>query len=245
MLKKNNDEKNSKNDRWLLTYSDMITLLMIFFIIMYTMSTVNSNKFNKMATSLNSSLSGTDVIGLGGGGGILDGGNGILDGNYVPMDVKTEDTIASDLDSIIKKNNLQDMVTYEMDERGLVISLDDNILFDTGSADVRPEQMASLIKIGNMLKHISNYIRVEGFTDDVPIHDQRFQSNWELSVIRATNVVEILVNDVKLNPEKISATGYGQYRPAAANDSESNRRLNRRVDIVIMNSDYNRWEPDK
>ncbi|WP_434577674.1 OmpA/MotB family protein [Thermoanaerobacterium thermosaccharolyticum] len=234
-----NDEKKVSNERWLLTYSDMITLLMIFFIVLYTISTVNSQKFQQIAASLGKTFDGTNyVVGQ-------YSGNSILDSIKTTNNTSTDNTIESQLDKLIKQNNLQNMVTYKVDERGFVISLNDTLLFDTGSADVKPDQKATLIKIGNILKAMPNYIRVEGYTDNVPINNSQFHSNWELSVIRATNVVEILVNDVKIDPAKISAVGYGEYRPIVPNDSDKNRQLNRRVDIVIMNSDYNKWEPNQ
>ncbi|MEG6566810.1 flagellar motor protein MotB [Thermoanaerobacterium saccharolyticum] len=234
------EEKKENSERWLLTYSDMITLLMIFFIVLYTISTVNSQKFQQIAASLGKTFDGTNyVIGQ-------QSGNSILDSIKTTGTNGTNDnSIASQLDKLIKQYNLQNMVTYKVDERGFVISLNDTLLFDTGSADVKPEQKETLIKIGNILKSMPNYIRVEGYTDNVPINNSQFHSNWELSVIRATNVVEILVNDVKMDPAKISAVGYGEYRPIVPNDSDKNRQLNRRVDIVIMNSGYNKWEPAK
>ncbi|TCW42166.1 chemotaxis protein MotB [Thermohydrogenium kirishiense] len=240
MIRHDDDEEKKENsERWLLTYSDMITLLMIFFIVLYTISTVNSQKFQQIAESLGKSFSGTNyVVGQYSGNSILDG---IKPGN----NTNTDSTIESQLDKLIKQNNLQNMVTYKVDERGFVISLNDTLLFDTGSADVKPDQKATLIKIGNILKAMPNYIRVEGYTDNVPINNSQFHSNWELSVIRATNVVEILVNNVKIDPAKISAVGYGEYRSIVPNDSDKNRQLNRRVDIVIMNSDYNKWEPNQ
>ncbi|HHV74843.1 MAG TPA: flagellar motor protein MotB [Thermoanaerobacterium sp.] len=239
MIRHEEDEgKKDNSERWLLTYSDMITLLMIFFIVLYTISTVNSQKFQQIAASLGKTFDGTNyVIGQ-------QSGNSILDSIKTTGTNGTNDnSIASQLDKLIKQYNLQNMVTYKVDERGFVISLNDTLLFDTGSADVKPEQKETLIKIGNILKSMPNYIRVEGYTDNVPINNNQFHSNWELSVIRATNVVEILVNDVKMDPAKISAVGYGEYRPIVPNDSDKNRQLNRRVDIVIMNSDYNKWEP--
>ncbi|MDE4542498.1 MULTISPECIES: flagellar motor protein MotB [unclassified Thermoanaerobacterium] len=239
MIRHEEDEgKKENSERWLLTYSDMITLLMIFFIVLYTISTVNSQKFQQIAASLGKTFDGTNyVIGQ-------QSGNSILDSIKTTGTNGTNDnSIASQLDKLIKQYNLQNMVTYKVDERGFVISLNDTLLFDTGSADVKPEQKETLIKIGNILKSMPNYIRVEGYTDNVPINNNQFHSNWELSVIRATNVVEILVNDVKMDPAKISAVGYGEYRPIVPNDSDKNRQLNRRVDIVIMNSDYNKWEP--
>jgi len=241
MIRHEEDEgKKENSERWLLTYSDMITLLMIFFIVLYTMSSVNSQKFQQIAASLGKTFDGTNyVIGQ-------QSGNSILDSIKTTGTNGTNDnSIASQLDKLIKQYNLQNMVTYKVDERGFVISLNDTLLFDTGSADVKPDQKETLIKIGNILKSMPNYIRVEGYTDNVPINNNQFHSNWELSVIRATNVVEILVNDVKMDPAKISAVGYGEYRPIVPNDSDKNRQLNRRVDIVIMNIDYNKWEPAK
>ncbi|MDI3477399.1 MAG: chemotaxis protein MotB [Thermoanaerobacterium sp.] len=240
MIRHDDDEEKKENsERWLLTYSDMITLLMIFFIVLYTISTVNSQKFQQIAASLGKTFDGTNyVVGQ-------YSGNSILDSIKTANNANTNNTIESQLDKLIKQNNLQNMVTYKVEERGFVISLNDTLLFDTGSADVKPDQKATLIKIGNILKTMPNYIRVEGYTDDVPINNSQFHSNWELSVIRATNVVEILVNDVKIDPAKISAVGYGEYRPIVPNDSDKNRQLNRRVDIVIMNSDYNKWEPNQ
>ncbi|MBP2071849.1 OmpA/MotB family protein [Thermoanaerobacterium butyriciformans] len=240
MIRHDDDEEKKENsERWLLTYSDMITLLMIFFIVLYTISTVNSQKFQQIAASLGKTFDGTNyVVGQ-------YSGNSILDSIKTANNANTNNTIESQLDKLIKQNNLQDMVTYKVEERGFVISLNDTLLFDTGSADVKPDQKATLIKIGNILKTMPNYIRVEGHTDDVPINNSQFHSNWELSVIRATNVVEILVNDVKIDPAKISAVGYGEYRPIVPNDSDKNRQLNRRVDIVIMNSDYDKWESNK
>ncbi|WHE06657.1 flagellar motor protein MotB [Thermoanaerobacterium thermosaccharolyticum] len=240
MIRHDDDEEKKENsERWLLTYSDMITLLMIFFIVLYTISTVNSQKFQQIAASLGKTFDGTNyVVGQ-------YSGNSILNSIKTTNNTNTDNAIESQLDKLIKQNNLQNMVTYKIDERGFVISLNDTLLFDTGSADVKPDQKATLIKIGNILKAMPNYIRVEGHTDNVPINNSQFHSNWELSVIRATNVVEILVNDVKIDPAKISAVGYGEYRPIVPNDSDKNRQLNRRVDIVIMNSDYNKWEPNQ
>ncbi|MDK2807069.1 MAG: chemotaxis protein MotB [Thermoanaerobacterium sp.] len=239
MIRHDDEEKKENSERWLLTYSDMITLLMIFFIVLYTISTVNSQKFQQIAASLGKTFDGTNyVVGQ-------YSGNSILDSIKTTNNTNTDNAIESQLDKLIKQNNLQNMVTYKIDERGFVISLNDTLLFDTGSADVKPDQKATLIKIGNILKAMPNYIRVEGHTDNVPINNSQFHSNWELSVIRATNVVEILVNDVKIDPAKISAVGYGEYRPIVPNDSDKNRQLNRRVDIVIMNSDYNKWEPNQ
>ncbi|MEQ2128618.1 flagellar motor protein MotB [Caldanaerobacter subterraneus KAk] len=229
------DESKPNHERWLLTYSDMITLLLIFFIVMYTMSTLNAAKFAQLAGSLSKTFTGTNYI-LG-----KYSGKSVVPGNAENKDNLGE--VQAQLQAFIKESNLQGMVSTYRDERGLVVSLQDTLLFDLGSAEVHPEEKEVLIKIGKMLKNLPNYIRVEGFTDDLPIHNQKFDSNWELSVIRATTVVKILVNEAGIEPQRISAVGYGEYRPIVPNDSEEHRRLNRRVDIVIMNTEYNKWEP--
>ncbi|AIS51739.1 flagellar motor protein [Thermoanaerobacter kivui] len=234
-MKRLEDESKPNHERWLLTYSDMITLLLIFFIVMYTISNINATKFAQISSSLSKTFTGTDyVIGQYSGK------------SFVPGNLENKNNlgkIEEQLKGFVKENNLQGMVTSYIDERGLVISLQDSLLFDLGSADVHPEEKQMLIKIGSMLKDLPNHIRVEGFTDDLPIHNNKFDSNWELSVIRATNVVKILVNEVGIEPDRISAVGYAEYRPVAPNDSEGHRKLNRRVDIVIMSTEYNKWEP--
>lgn len=234
-MKRLEDESKPNHERWLLTYSDMITLLLIFFIVMYTISNINAAKFSQIASSLSKTFTGTDyVIGQYNGTSFVQGNSG---------EKNSLGEIEKQLNGFIKDNNLQGMVTSYIDERGLVISLQDSLLFDLGSADVHSAEKGILVKIGDMLKTLPNHIRVEGFTDNLPIHNNKFDSNWELSVIRATNVVKILVNEVGIEPQRISAVGYGEYRPVVPNDSEEHRRLNRRVDIVIMNTEYNKWEP--
>ncbi|MGB9679633.1 MAG: OmpA/MotB family protein [Thermoanaerobacteraceae bacterium] len=234
-MKRLEDESKENKERWLLTYADMITLLLIFFIVMYTISNINAQKFSQVASSLSKTFTGTDYI-------IGDySGKSIVPGN---MEKKSNlGDVQNQVNAFIKENNLQGMVSDYIDERGLVISLQDSLLFDLGSADVHQDEKQVLVKIGTMLKDLPNQIRIEGFTDNLPIHNNKFDSNWELSVIRATNVLKILIQDSGISPNRISAIGYGEFRPVAPNDTEDNRKLNRRVDIVIMNTDYNKWEP--
>lgn len=234
-MKRVEDESKENQDRWLLTYSDMITLLLIFFIVMYTISNINASKFSQIASTLSKTFNGSNYI-IG-----QYSGQSIVSGTIVKE--SNLGKIQSQLNSFVKDNKLQGMVSDYIDERGLVISLQDALLFDLGSADVHPDEKGTLMKIGSMLKDLPNQIRVEGFTDNIPINNSKFHSNWELSVIRATNVLKILVDEAQIAPSRISAVGYGEYRPIVPNTSDENRRLNRRVDIVIMNMEYNKWEP--
>jgi chemotaxis protein MotB len=109
------------------------------------------------------------------------------------------------------------------------------LLFESGSAELKPEAKAVLDTIAEILKFLPNKIRIEGHTDDRPIRSARFPSNWHLSVARALNTAYYLMSK-GVNPEKISIAGYSEYRPIAPNDSEENRAKNRRVDIVIIST---------
>nr|WP_330362449.1 OmpA family protein [[Clostridium] dakarense] len=135
-----------------------------------------------------------------------------------------------------------------MEKRGLVVSFKDSLFFDSGKAQVRPEQVDKLIKICEIINQSiisDSYIRVEGHTDTVPMHNEVYKSNWDLSVMRASNVLQILIDKAGMKPERVSATGYGEYRPKVDNSTAEGKSINRRVDILIMNSQFNEVENNK
>ena len=139
-----------------------------------------------------------------------------------------------------KNEHLQTEVT----ERGLVIHIVESSLFDEGSADLKPRAMEVLDVVADELKDIPNHIRIEGHTDDRPISTPQYPSNWELSSARATSVVRYLVDNHDIPQNRISALGYGEYRPVKPNNSIENRALNRRVDIVILTTELSMTEPE-
>jgi chemotaxis protein MotB len=122
-----------------------------------------------------------------------------------------------------------------MDQRGLVISVREAGSFSIGSAELVPEAQDLFRQISLNLVDISNHVRVEGHTDDVPIHTPRFASNWELSTARATNVVAFFTEEAGLAPGRLSAAGYAEFHPRVPNDSPDHRAENRRVDIIVLN----------
>ena len=230
------------SERWLLTYSDMITLLMIFFIIMYAISTVNQAKFQSLAQSLN--------IVFEGGTGMFDAaGPSMIEGlGAGEAAAKAEEQLLAkvqeELDDYLEEEGLGKTVTIKSEERGLVISFQEMILFNRGEASLTPPARSIVSKVGTILSKIPNYIRVEGHTCNLPLGGGAFRSNWELSSARATNVVHEFITAGHVQPQRLSATAYGEYRPRKPNDSESNRVFNRRVDIVVLNSKYQDIEPD-
>jgi len=234
------------NGRWLLTYSDLITLLMIFFIMMYVISNVNAQKFAKMANVLGQVFGNKSA-------GVLNNGTSILkdSGNTNPkasngndaQDISQLNQVKQELEGYLKSKSLNGKVSVTLEERGLVISLQDTILFDSGSAILTPEAGSIISDIGAKLQALSNFIRIEGHTDDLPIQTVKYPSNWELSSARATNVVRELIMHSQISSDRLSATGYGEYRPLETNDSEQHRQMNRRVDILILKETYKQVEP--
>ncbi|MEF9933833.1 MAG: flagellar motor protein MotB [Clostridium sp.] len=237
MPRKKKEESHVNHERWLITYADLITLLMVFFIIMYSMGRMDIQKYQQLATSLNVAFTG------GGKSPIGTEKPPISEGGIVVIpEAKQMENAKKEVDEYLKGEGLSNKVETNIDERGLVISLQDTVIFDSGSAAVKPQQAETLVKIGSILKKMPNYIRVEGHTDNVPIKNTKFSSNWQLSSVRASNMVEILVAKSLIAPSKISAMGYGEYRPVSDNSTIQGRSKNRRVDIVILNSKYNETE---
>jgi chemotaxis protein MotB len=248
-VRREENEEKENSERWLLTYSDLITLLMIFFIVMYTMSKVDSEKYKSVSQSLNSAMGGTVVGSTGGsiagtgGGSIIGtiGASGTGTGSE-PTEEDRMNTIKSDVTKYLDDNGLKDNVNVEISERGLVIQIDNSILFDSGKDEIKDEARRRMILLGNILKETEGYIRVEGHTDNLPIHNSKFKSNWELSSARATNVVELLEEVSGISPERLSAVGYGEFRPVGDNNTEEGRSQNRRVEIVIVSSKFDELE---
>lgn len=147
------------------------------------------------------------------------------------------------VEEIVKDKGLGNDVKVTMEERGIKISISSRILFEKGNANMEGESLAIVNQIGGMLKELQDRnIRVEGHTDNDPINTAIFPSNWELSSARSDAIVRYLVNNVGLDPSKVSTVGYSEYRPIVPNDTEENKAKNRRVDIVIMRSIYDSVE---
>jgi chemotaxis protein MotB len=240
--RKHEEEHAGNHERWLLTYADLITLLMIFFILMYTMANIDQKKFAALQASLSEAFIGektAKIIGDAAGPSFIEGVGKPGDKD----DKKRLDDAEKKLRAQIKKQGLEDKVKLSQEERGLVISLKEALLFDLGSAQVKPEARLVIIKIGSVLKILPNAIRIEGHTDNLPISTHEFPSNWELSTTRATNVVKVLVTAAKYPPGLLSATGYGEFRPLSLNTNNTNRQRNRRVDIIVVRSTFNNSEP--
>jgi chemotaxis protein MotB len=254
------------DERWLLTYADMITLLMALFIVMFSISSVNTSKFDALQKSLKEAFSGH----------VLPGGDAVMQTGGNPKGQETpkveppvpaiqplirkefqkeqqkkqgakqgtEDEqfkqVKRNIDQYAQQHNLKKKVTTEITRRGLVIRLlTDGVLFDSGEAKIKPGAMPLMEKIAGLLQVDQEHpINVEGHTDNVPIHSSQFPTNWELSTARAASVVRLLIAD-NAPAERLGAVGYAQLHPIASNDSAGGRSRNRRVEIVLLRVNNN------
>lgn len=252
MAKKKKQEKEPNSERWLLTYSDLVTLLMAFFIVMYASSSVDKTKFKQIAEALNQGFNsgvGKSIIGNEDAISIKDSPVYINAQTAQQQNDKTEqnqlDQVKKVVDNYIKQNSLTGSVSTDIEDRGLVISFQEASFFDSGQADIKPQFENRIVAIGSMLNSLDNYIRVEGNTDNVPISTPQYPDNLALSCARAANVERLLINQSHIPGGKLSATGYGEYRPVASNSTEAGKARNRRVDIVVIDSKYSATESNK
>lgn len=241
MFHKKAKSEGQSNERWLLTYSDLITLLMVFFIVMYASSTINAAKYQELKESLGQVLNpgSSEAVDP-----TFSAASPITPAALTKPAAEQADLndIAAQLNTYLNDNNLQDSISVNVTQRGVVVSLKDSVLFDPGSIEIKPNINAKLVAIGKVLVQMNNYIRVEGNTDNVPMKGSTIKNNWQLSVLRATQVLQVLVNQSGVPPQRISSIGYGEYRPAAPNTTSNNKAKNRRVDIVILSDIYNKSE---
>lgn len=244
--KKGGGEEEGK-ERWLITYADMITLLLALFIVMYAISDVDARKFEAIAKSIREGFGATSPGGavpvFESGAAAPFSGSGIKDS--IPFEVfafQRIKKIEAELQRIAREAGGQIEMKYT--ERGIVISVyPSQILFDTASAQLKPQFQEILRKLGAELVKLPNNIQIEGHSDNRPINTPAFPSNWELSTARAASVKRFLINEFNYNPSKLLAVGYADTKPVAPNDSPENMAHNRRVEIVILRGDYEEAPP--
>lgn len=256
---KHEESEEGGMERWLLSYADFITLLMVFFILMYALSKVDVAKYNAIAQSLSVVLTGSSIEPPDKSGPSLINGESGQESqgtNKDLIDTAQLEAVQKQIQDYVSKQQvsspnqpagspptkLGDYVEIMEEERGLVVSIKDTLLFSSASAELNPQARDIIKKLAQSLVMVPNYIRIEGHTDNIPINTARFPSNWELSVMRACNVMHVFQDEAGISPERLSAVGYGEYRPRVPNTSPDNQAINRRVDIVILKKDYDKIE---
>lgn len=224
---------------WMTTYSDLMSLLLTFFILLYSMSTIDAEKFKNITYSLQEALSGL-------------GGQSILDGEVSHESLPIKETIPISENTIgelipkeildmyekvseyLVENNLDANVTVRMNTQGVFVNIKEAILFESGSAELKESGLQLLMQLEGLINDFDNDIVIEGHTDNIISNTVLYPSNWELSTARAVSVVRYLSEVEMINPSRLSARGYGEYSPIASNDTPQNRAINRRVNMFIV-----------
>lgn len=215
----------------MVTWADLMSLLMCFFVMLVSMMTVDPAKFNAIASSFHNAFSG-----------VLESMPTVMITRdvFIPRMGGDQQNKRMAIDAAMKlrqaivEENLDEAIKVQVTESGIAIKIADPIGFESGSADLRPQVHSVLRNIASMINEAPTaLIRVEGHTDNVPISTARFPSNWELSAARALSVVRYMAVNGGVNPARLSAVGYGEYRPLVSNDTAENRRTNRRIEIYV------------
>jgi chemotaxis protein MotB len=223
MARKKKKEEHENLERWLVSYADFITLLFAFFVVMYSISSVNEGKFRVLSQSIVAAFNPSSYSAR-----KIEVGPTASTSSSSPSQIKEVALLKEAFGELHK-----DKVSVFQDGRGVVVRMSNAFVFPSGSSEILPEAADSLEQIAKVLVPLPNSIRVEGHTDDVPINTALFPSNWELSAARAINIVKLLTR-MGVEPSRQEAVGYGEYRPIASNDSPEGQGMNRRVEVVIL-----------
>jgi chemotaxis protein MotB len=259
-------EDDGLDNNWMTTYSDLVTLLLTFFVMLFSIAAIDSQKYEVVRKSLRSTflnISGGDKLLMNDGSTIFnlteqyppgesrekaEEGQGeeeqpqeyeekIIEKAY-QLIVEKAEAAKMEMEQAIERLGLSEYISVVREEHNVIFRIDSVVLFDLGKADIKDSGKGVLDKFSPLLKEIGNDILIQGHADDLPINTLLFPSNWELSTKRATNVVQYFIKNCGLPPEKLTATGNGEYRPIKPNDTPENRQKNRRVDIVISGYYY-------
>lgn len=250
----------SNHERWLVSYADFITLLFAFFVVLYASSQVDQKKVGKLALAIQIAFQELGVFPASSTQIPLDMNDPMPFSTVQAIQNVKRNTqlgriasspedslaaVAEETDLATLQNQLREALRKEIalhevalhrETDGLVVSLQDFGFFDSGSATIKPESLAALNRIASILAIRTYRLRIEGHTDNVPIHTVQMDSNWELSTARATALVRILITGHSFAPARLSAAGYAEYHPVASNATVQGRGQNRRVDIVILSA---------
>jgi len=239
MARKRKHEEHGNHEAWAIPYADLMTLLLAFFVVMYAISSRNESKYKAVSDALNSAFGGnpktimpiqfderpsirtpTPIK------------SGLPQRYPVPAQQQLQ-SIADDLEHALRDLIAEKLVIVHRSESWLEVEINSDILFPTGSAELNTRARGIIHRVAQVLSNKTNPVQVEGYTDNRPIHNAQFPSNWELSAARAASVVHLLAEHA-VSQQRLSMTGFGEYRPFADNNSDQGRNRNRRVMLVVL-----------
>jgi chemotaxis protein MotB len=258
MSRRKRPEERVNHERWLVSYADFVTLLFAFFVVLYASSQVDKRKVGRLALSIQVAFQQLGVFDTSNTLIPLSDSEAIpfsqvqvvensertsdmrrfvqpMKGQLSPSPNAPLKNIQAELEKALAPEIKNRVVEVKARREGLIVSLREIGFFVSGSAALRPSSKDAIDRLAAVLKTRTEALRIEGHTDDVPIHSGRFASNWELSTARASDLIKVFIVRYGLEPQRLSAAGYAEFHPVASNDSADGRARNRRVDIVILN----------
>ena len=239
-MKRKKHDSNGHSDRWLVSYADFITLLFAFFVVLYASSQVDHQRMSALGSAIEHAFQELGVLQDHGqdmnrpSANKLSGAGSEL---AATMKLKRDAELRrlqQHLEKVLDQEIRDRSVALRLGPDGLVISLQEMAFFSSGSATMRRDAQAAFSQIISALHGYD--LRIEGHTDNVPIRTSQFRSNWELSTARATGIIQELITEHNFSPDQLSAAGYAEFHPIASNATEDGRKLNRRIDIVVLRS---------
>lgn len=244
-------EEEGSGYSWMDTYGDLVTLLLCFFVLLYSFSSIDSKKWQELVGAFSgSSAVSVDMIDvqaarekkieIQGVESTKSNAAQKNDTNVKDENQEMFDLLYSKIKQYIEENKLTGLLTVQKEKNVILVSFKDTILFTSGEADLLDASKPVLDHVINVISENINavaMVRIEGHTDNVPIHNLRFDSNWSLSMARASSALQYFIDAQKISMDKLSAVAYGEYHPIATNDTEEGRAANRRVDFVIEKAD--------
>jgi chemotaxis protein MotB len=238
--RKKKQEEGGGSPAWMTTFSDLMTLLLTFFILLYSFSTLDAIKFKNVASALQSVLLGEAKPTIFPNE-VPPGEAPILD--PIPLPESDDESEIEDealiklfhiVQNYVEEEELEAEISVKTNIRGVIIDINERVLFDSGKSNLKDESLEILDKVSVLINQFDNELIIEGHTDNNPIHTNQFDSNWELSVSRAVNVLRYFTEYKNVQPKRISAAGYGEYLPLQTNNTALGRAYNRRVNILIL-----------
>jgi chemotaxis protein MotB len=222
------DDEEHIDESWLIPYSDLLTLLLALFIVLFAAGTINNGKLQQIMISMNSALSGQ-------GSSMIQKENTLVSKKIDQKKKESEKLhgLMEQIQGYIDARGLEKVITIKDEPKGIKLSLKDVILFESGKADLKGDSLVILKDLLDLIKQVKNPISIEGHTDNVPITNNEFKSNWELSAARALSVLYFFENK-GIPSNKLQFSGFGEQNPLYPNDTFEHRQINRRVDITIL-----------
>jgi chemotaxis protein MotB len=258
-MRKKKKQEHTNHERWLVSYADFITLLFAFFVVLYSSAQVDKRRVGQLAMAIQVAFQQMGIFQA------SNSKPALLDTEPMPFsDVQIVENaprnealgrlvnspqgelsnapsrelmqnLEGQLESALAPEIKKHTVTVTPTREGVVVSLKEIGFFDSGSATIRPDALPTIAHFVQVIRPFPVRVRIEGHTDNIPIHTARFDSNWELSTARATEMIKLFIAQYNVAPERLAASGYGEYYPVASNDTPEGRAENRRVDLVVLN----------